>query len=365
MSTKESVKLRRRLMPSGNTSLYLDIYRRGVRKLEYLKLYLIPEKNRADKEKNKQTLQLAEAIRSKRHIDLINGEFGFSSPSDGDLLFFPYAEALCRQKDAAPMRSTLYHLRQYEKRDFLTFNDITPMWLEGFLAYLDKAHKYNDEEAKLNANSKRLYFTNLKTILHHAQSKGVMRHDPLKSVENYKAEETTREYLTIEEVRKLVQTDCESEAIRRAFLFACLTGLRRSDVVKLRWGDIQQQGEFLRIVFRQQKTKGLEYLDITPQAQEVLGERRDADSLVFGDILTKQHTNNVLRRWVLRAGIDKKITFHCARHTFAIMMLDIGTDIYTVSKLLGHRELRTTQIYAKVLDKNKQKAVANIPQFFS
>lgn len=363
MSNKESVKLRRRLMPSGNTSLYLDIYRRGVRRLEYLRLYLIPERNRADKEKNRQTLQLAEAIRSKRHMEVIHGEYGFSSPHDGDILFFPYAERVYEQKQSAPMRTTLFHLRNYEKRDFITFNDITPQWLEGFISYLNKVTCWKSTvERKLQANSKRLYFTNLKTILHHAQQKGVMKHNPLRSVDNWKTEETTREYLTIEELRKLIDTECEVDAIRRAFLFSCLTGLRRSDIIKLRWGEVQQQGDFLRIVFRQQKTKGLEYLDITPQAREVMGERQGASDLVFGYILTKDYTNNVIRRWVLRAGIDKKITFHCARHTFAIMMLDIGTDIYTVSKLLGHRELRTTQIYAKVLDKNKQKAVANIPQ---
>ena len=64
-----------------------------------------------------------------------------------------------------------------------------------------------------------------------------------------------------------------------------------------------------------------------------------------------------LRRWVLAAGITKDITFHCARHTFAVVLLEKGADIYTVSKLLGHKELATTQIYAKVMDKKKQEAV--------
>ena len=72
-------------------------------------------------------------------------------------------------------------------------------------------------------------------------------------------------------------------------------------------------------------------------------------------------TSLELKRWALAAGITKNLTFHCARHTFAVMMLDLGADIYTVSKLLGHRELSTTQIYAKVLDKNKQAAVNLIP----
>ena len=88
------------------------------------------------------------------------------------------------------------------------------------------------------------------------------------------------------------------------------------------------------------------------------------DKYIFPDIHSPSCTNETIKRWVLRAGIHKDITFHCGRHTFAVMMLDLGTDIYTVSKLLGHRELSTTQIYAKVLDKNKQAAVAKIPDIF-
>lgn len=169
-------------------------------------------------------------------------------------------------------------------------------------------------------------------------------------------------YLTIDELKKLAQTECEYPNIKKAFLFSCLTGLRRSDILKLTWGEVHEQGEFTRIIFKQKKTKGLEYLDLTPQAAELMGERGKPNENVFGDIYSPSCTNEAIKRWVLRAGIDKEITFHCGRHTFAVMMLDLGTDIYTVSKLLGHRELSTTQIYARVLDKNKQKAVQQIPK---
>ena len=131
--------------------------------------------------------------------------------------------------------------------------------------------------------------------------------------------------------------------------------------MKMTWGEIQEQSGFTRIIFRQKKTGGQEYLDITPQAAELMGDRGKPNEPVFTDIHSPSCTNGTIKRWVLRAGIKKEITFHCARHTFAVMMLDLGTDIYTVSKLLGHRELNTTQIYAKVLDKNKQAAVSNIP----
>ena len=131
--------------------------------------------------------------------------------------------------------------------------------------------------------------------------------------------------------------------------------------MKMTWSEVHKQGDYTRIIFKQKKTSGQEYIDITPQAAELLGERRNPTDLVFNDFLTASATNHAIKVWMLRAGITKEITFHCARHTFAVMMLDIGTDIYTVSKLLGHRELSTTQIYAKVLDKTKQAAVMNIP----
>ena len=172
-------------------------------------------------------------------------------------------------------------------------------------------------------------------------------------------------YLTIDEVKRLAQVDCEYPQIKAAFLFSCLTGLRRSDVLRITWGDVYEQGEFTRLIFKQKKTKGQEYLDITQEARVLMGERGKPNEHPFRDIHSPSCTNKAIQEWVLRAGIDKKITFHCARHTFATMMLDIGTDLYVVSKLLGHREIGTTQIYARVMDKNKQAAVASIPSILN
>ena len=215
---------------------------------------------------------------------------------------------------------------------------------------------------KLSRNSKVSYFNKLRACLNQAYEDGIIDKNPMRGIQGFKAEEGKRMYLTIEEVMVLARTECEYPAIKSAFLFSCLTGLRRSDVVRLTWGDVYQQGDFTRIIFKQKKTSGQEYLDITRQAAELMGERGAAWEKVFPDIHSPSCTNNAIKLWVARAGIDKEITFHCGRHTFATMMLDIGTDIYTVSKLLGHREISTTQIYAKVMDKNKQAAVARIPE---
>ena len=374
-NSKEPIRLRKRTTQSGNTSLYLDIYLNGERKYEYLKLYLVPERTRADKEKNRETMKLAEAIKSKRIVELRNGEYGFKDDFASDTLFFDYYKMLCEKRLGEESRgnwgnwySCLHHLRIYEKREKITFAEITPEWVQGFKDYLENraiawAHdkRHREKEYPLSRNSKMSYFNKLRACINQAFEDRIIARNPIRGIEGFKAEEGTRMYLTTEELKKLVNTPCDYESVRKAFLFSCLTGLRRSDIVKLKWCDVFQQGDFTRIIFKQKKTKGQEYLDITQQAAELMGERGNGEDFVFDDIFSPDCTNKTIQNWVLRAGIDKKISFHVGRHTFAVMMLDLGTDIYTVSKLLGHRELSTTQIYAKVLDKNKQAAVQRIP----
>ncbi len=372
---KEPIKLRKRPNTTGTVSLYLDIYIDGKRTYEWLKLYLVPEKTRRDKEKNIETMRLAEAIRAKRIVDLKNGKFGFEGDFATRTRFFDYYRAMCEKRLGNESRgnwgnwySCLHHLKKYEPREDITFADITSEWVQGFKDYLeydaiawqhDKRTRLKEKE--LSRNSKVSYFNKLRACINQAFEEHIIPTNPLRGIEGFKAEEGTRMYLTIDEVKRLAETECDYPEIKRAFLFSCLTGLRRSDILKLTWSEVYQQGEYTRIIFKQKKTGGLEYLDISQQAAELMGERGKPEQKVFGAIHSPSCTNNTIKLWVARAGINKDITFHCGRHTFATMMLDLGTDIYTTSKLLGHRNISTTQIYAKVLDKNKQAAVARIP----
>lgn len=155
----------------------------------------------------------------------------------------------------------------------------------------------------------------MRTCLNQAYEERIIDENPMRGIDGFKAEEGTRMYLTIDEVKLLAETECEYPNIKRAFLFSCLTGLRRSDVLRLTWADVQKQGEFTRLIFKQKKTNGQEYLDISPQAAELMGERSEDDEHPFGDIHSPSCTNESIKRWVLRAGIKKDITFHCARHT--------------------------------------------------
>lgn len=375
--SKEPVRLRKRKMPSGNTSLYLDIYIDGKRSYEYLHLYLIPESNRKDKDANRQSMQLAEAIRSKRVIEVRNGVYGFESAYKLNTNFLDYYRHLCEQrhnKDSSHGNwgnwwSCLKHLERYCKPN-TTFKDVSPEWVQGFKDYLDHASRIKDKRKRietttdakpLSQNSKVSYFNKLRACINQAFEDRIMPHNPLRGIEGFKPEEKERVYLTLEEVRAMVAAECRYTVLKRAFLFSCLTGLRKSDIEKMRWREVKQQGEFTRIIFRQKKTGGQEYMDISPQAVEYLGKRGNDDSLVFSGFHYSAYLLGELKTWAVRAGITKNITFHSGRHTFAVLMLDLGADIYTVQKLLGHKEIHTTQVYAHIMDKKKQAAVSMIP----
>ncbi|WP_297172772.1 site-specific integrase [uncultured Porphyromonas sp.] len=356
MNANEPVKLRKRKTRTGLYSLYLDTYANGKRTYEYLRLYLVPERTREDKRKNKETLQLAEAIRAKRVIEYHEGRYGFDKGEQGKVLLFDYFEAQARERTGKTRTSwinCIQYLAQYETRKSITFAKISPEWIEGFKDYLGAQ--------KLAQNTKSLYFAKLRACINQAYKDGIITDNPLKRVGSIKHEESKREYLTIEEVQRLAETDCDSEVVKRAFLFSCLTGLRKSDIMQLQWGDIHKEGDYTRITFRQRKTGGQEYLDITHEARELMGEEQGAEELVFAPFPAVSTISAVIKAWTARAGIRKHITFHSARHTFATMMLTLGTDLYTVSKLLGHKDIKTTEIYAKIVDKGKQEAVARIP----
>lgn len=326
--SKEPIRLRQRKMPTGNISLYLDIYLNGRRTYEYLKMYLVPELTRADREKNRETLKLADAVRAKRVVELRNGQFGFQPTTSSSIRFFDYYRAMCEKRLGTESRgnwgnwySCLHHLKKYEKRENITFADITPEWVQGFKDYLENdavawGHDFRKriKDKPLARNSKLSYFNKLRACLNQAIEEGVILTNPMRGIDGFKPEEGTRMYLTLDEVRKLAVTECEYPQIKAAFLFSCLTGLRRSDVLRLTWGDVHKQGEFTRIIFRQKKTSGQEYLDISPQAAELMGERGLPDEHVFTDIHSPSCTNNTLKLWVARAGINKTITFHQRRH---------------------------------------------------
>lgn len=375
VTPKEPIRLRRRTTSSGKISLYLDIYVNGKRSYEYLKLYLVPERSREDKERNKQTLCLAEAIRSKRVVELQNHRFGFENDFSPQTNLFDYIETLMERRRAksgggnwANWRGYIVQMSRFAPST-TTLGDIDANFVQRWKLFLrDEAynsHYKRSEPVRLSQNAQCNYWRKFACTLNTAVKEGIIAKNPLRGIEGVKEGNPERIYLTLAELKRMIATPCRNAELRRAFLFSCLTGLRISDIRKMTWKEVGTCGEFTRITFAQQKTKEQEYLDISKDAASLLGERGNPSDLVFRDLRIDHYSRNELRAWALDAGVSKHIVFHTGRHTFAVVMLELDTDIYTLQKLLGHRELRTTQRYAEVLDKKKQEAVARIPSLLN
>lgn len=353
----------------GKISLYLEYYANGKREYEYLKLYLIPEPEngkltKKEKEENKNNLDLAEAIRSKRHLEIKNGIFGFQDVGKMKGSFLKYFEYLTeKRKDSTGnygnWDSTLKHLKKFAPND-VSFDQINKRWLEDFKEFLQGAAK-TKSVTKLSQNSQHSYYNKVRAALREAYKEGNISRNPADEVEGIKAGEPEREFLTYDELIAMSKADCDIPVLKNAFLFSALSGLRWSDVNKLTWVEVQHSkeiGNYIR--FTQKKTKGAETLPISEEAVKLMGEKGLPTDRVFVGLKYSAWHNLRLQQWAMRAGITKTITFHCARHTYATLQLTLGTDIYTVSKLLGHKDLKTTQIYAKIIDERKTLAATKI-----
>ena len=216
---------------------------------------------------------------------------------------------------------------------------------------------------KLLPSSAALYLTKIKTALKQAENERIILDNPGRRVKAIKSQESVRQYLQLEEIKLLTKQECKMPMLKKAFLFSCLTGLRWSDMINLRWGDIIYSDSELiwKIVFTQVKTKSREWLPITQQAYDILGIRGDDDIRIFKGLQYNVWTNRALAEWVLEAGINKHVTYHVSRHTFATLLLTNNADIFTISKLLGHKDIATTQIYGKIIDIKKNTTVDLLP----
>lgn len=363
---KEPVRIRQKKLANGNISLYLDIYVSGKRHYEFLKMYIIPEKNKEDRDKNRETLRLADAVKSLRVVDIQNGRYGFNAQFKLETKLIDWYDKVTEMKDKKDShrnRQNWESARRYITLFFnkdTTFADIDEKMCMDYREFIQKKAKSKKGEY-LSINSQHNYFCKFKVCMAEAYRNHIIPINPCQFVNPPKGENPERSYLTLDEVRRLAKTDCSHPKIKTAFLFSCLTGLRWSDIQKMTWSEVQEFDGGTRIVFKQKKTKQQEYLDIASQAAELMGERRAGSEKVFPDLLYSTWALKILSGWVGQAGITKHVSFHTGRHTFAVMMLNLGTDIYTVQKLLGHLDIKTTQIYAKLLDKTKQDAVAKIP----
>lgn len=377
MATK--VSLRQKKITKGRKSLYLDFWppiphpeTGEPTRREFLGLYIFDKpKSPFDKQHNTETNKIAQSIRQKRENFLNKPEIYSQYEKEqlrikemGEMCFVAYFKKLANKRKNSNHDnwvSALNYLETYTDGT-IKFADLNERFFEDFKEYLLNTKSKKSSKTTLSQNSAHSYFNKIKAALRQAFKDGILNNDLNAKICPIKTEETRREYLTLEELNKLVKTPCNNELLKRAALFSALTGLRFSDIKKMTWDEleyIEGQGYFLN--FSQKKTKGVEVLPISEQAYNFTEGKENPNDMprdkpVFDGLKYSAYHNKHLFQWIGAAGIIKDITFHCFRHTFATLQLFNGTDIYTVSKMLGHKDLKTTQVYAKIVDKAKRTA---------
>jgi len=367
------IYVRYKSLKSGKYSLYLDIFStddQGNRKRQYefLKLYTQKDysklKNIIADDRN--VVDLAEDIRKKREMELAGEIKGLRTKQrTTHQSALEYLRTYQKKKGDVHIKSLLYHLDKFTEGQDVKFMDITPEWISHFQDHLVTRVSHNTVKGYLNI---------LKARLKDVYRQDIITINPFDKFDMPHELETRRITLDAEEVQKLIATPFPSHPhVRLVFLFSCFTGLRISDCEALLWDDISEERDkskkmvqYLNICpIKTQSTSGkILKVPLTESAiailEEVKQEKKRSEK-VFYDFPTQRNARNLIKLWAARAGIKKDVHFHVARHSFATISLTCGMDIYTVSKLLGHVNLRNTEIYAKIVDEKKRQEIQKLP----
>ena len=387
------VTLRYRMLESGRQSLYLDFYPAVVNPLtgetsrrEYLGMFVTPLRKRNGElqtckdgshkysEEDAETIRLAQIICANRQNEM--AKMSIYSDAELEMLkakergkqdFIVYFRDMAKQRTGVTHRSwmsTLKHMERYAMlsgKSPLRFCDIDLGWCEGFRDYLQRASNKNGTGVLLESSAAH-YLTIFKIALKSAYKHGYLQRNFNEDLRGIKASASHREFLTLDELKSLVSVPCKNSVLKRAALFSSLTGLRFSDIQKMKWGELMETADGITLRYVIKKTNSYDELPVSSQAMRLCGERQSPDSPVFAG-LSYAHVNEVLRNWLSAAGITRKITFHCFRHTFATLQLASGTQVTTIQRMLGHKSLNTTMIYAKVLEESKRAAADKLKIF--
>lgn len=369
--SKEPVRIRFKKLANGSVSVYLAINVNGRRTYDYLKLYLVPETDQAAKLQNKQTMEAVYAIKAQRILQITNGAAGIKKDLRNKMRLVDWLKIyqdrqVNKGKRGAKrwVRTMIFVIEGYDGGKDATLADIDHQWLTDFMIYLMNDY-VTYKKTKLTNGTVDNYLRCLKAAFNVAVEEGIMPTNPMLALDRSHLKGTTyeREFLSVEEVKKLIDTPCRRPDIKGAFLFSCFCGLRISDVRSLQWKHVVTAGGKMYLKITQFKTRRPLSIPLSRQALRWMPERGNAeeDEYIFPP-LSKNMT--VLDDWAKEAGINKHVTFHVSRHTFATMELTMGADIYTTSKLLGHTSVATTQIYAKVINSKKEEAVSLLDSAF-
>lgn len=403
------VKLRKKAISSGY-SLYLEYADNYKQEKIYLRIHLSKGDTPLRRENDAKTWNRCEDIRQavenyildkraktleyayKLYVDQVNLETEKAEKQNMTLIEYleKFREEKLRTSQSKSLAVTINNLIKYVT-DFtdgekVLLTDVSKEWLEEFLMYLGKTNSFVRNRFKKGSNTEnvtsnektnkplakstaKLYYNTFICALGAAESDGLIispaRRVKAEDKKVLKGDEKQREFLTAEELERMEATFMRNEETKRAFLFACYTGLRISDIISLTYGDIKQEqaasGERIYVVRKvMTKTRRMVGVPLSQKALSFLSpdfSQFSKDKKVF-NLPSVGCINDSLKTWARDAKVDKVVTFHTSRHTFATLLLTLGADLYTTSQLLGHQNINTTQVYGKITNKKKEQAIS-------
>jgi len=384
----DNPKLKQKVLSDGNYSLYLDYYLGRVdvkdeetgevkskvqRKREFLHLTLLASpRTPTERQQNKETLNLAQKIRFEREQELKESLHGYRLKRDRDINFLDYFQAYIdgyTKKDIRMVQIALSRFRDFLKEtpEYSKFaykikpEQINKDMIEAFTEYL---------QSRSVGEGARSIYQRFKKVIKYAIEHDVMLKNPCNGIVIKIDENILRkDVLSMDEIQRLIAThyDNENPNIQRAFIFCLYCGLRFCDVKDLTFANVDYSNKLLK--FEQNKTKGHSassgvVIPLNDGLLRLIGEPtsdQNKESLIF-PLPSYEMCLKAIKRWVKRAGINKHISWHCARHSFAVNILNNGANIKTVASLLGHSGLKHTEKYTRAIDSLKQDAINSLPE---
>ena len=368
----KTVTLRTRKIKGGEQlSFYLDYYpgyrdesTMKVMRHESLGIYIYAKpKSQREKDYNDRMREKAEALRCRRYESIVNERYDFFDKEKMKGSFLDYFKQKAEKKNCK-WKHVYKHFEKFCKGK-CRFDEINVDLCNKFKDYLMTAPQTIHTTHKLHINSIAGYWSTFRAVLHTAYREHKIQENPNGFLERIDTIPTEKEHLSKQELINLANTPCPSPVLKKAFLFSCLTGLRKSDIKQLTWDKIQPYGDGgMYITLRMRKTQQLVNNPVSEEALELIGyhdedkNRQPTDKVFvgFNDSLTQAP----LKNWLKAAGITKRISYHSSRHTFGSLQVDAGTSVYTVQHMLGHKNVTTTQIYAEMADESKRESINRI-----
>ena len=369
---KYNVHIRERKYDGGRLALLLEV-RKGARRIRRnLGLTIIEEpKTKAERDHNRAARMKAESTAAKVFLQIERGEFQWSDPKaeNGAPSSLCDLVRMCaeshKENRAEGYRTLVRTLEGFGDTDL---EGLDVGYIRGFLSYLRTEPRKRAPFTTLKEGTILERLKILRAVVRIAYKRGYIMQDPFDRLEqNERPKAPKREsvkYLTIDEVKRLAETPCKSPLLKAAFLFSCCCGLRISDIYGLRWEEIKEEGGRLFIEKKQEKTGAVVVIPLSETARKYLPRRGLLNKArPFECLPSYSSVTRYMRIWGAAAGLEKRLTFHVSRHTFGTQLVSNGVELLTASKLMGHTNVTTTQIYAEVVTAARVAAVDKLPTF--